>query len=103
MHRPRLIAAFLLLMTQSAVLAQVYRDDFFRALPRRSDPQGRGDLDAVIDFSFYDEAGWRAIRKGYLDTAEHEFLSAIKAAKRLVPVDNRLLARGYADYAWALQ
>jgi tetratricopeptide (TPR) repeat protein len=103
MNRPRWLAVSLLLMTLSAVLAQVSVEDFVRAIPKERNPNARANLDTTIDFTFYSQAGWRALRKGYLDTAEHEFISAIKAAKRLVPVDNRLVARGYADYAWALQ
>ena len=58
----------------------------------------------MIDWTAYNRAGWRAIGKGWYDTAEHEFLSAIKAAKRpSLKSDLRLMARSYADYAWALQ
>jgi tetratricopeptide (TPR) repeat protein len=57
----------------------------------------------MYDLDAYSKAGWRAINKGYYDTAEHEFLSAIKTAKRPGLNDTRLIARCYADYAWALQ
>jgi tetratricopeptide (TPR) repeat protein len=103
MNRPRWITAILLLTMPSAVLAQATPEDYVRAKPRASASDARANLDATVDYTFYTQAGWRALRKGYLDTAEHEFISAIKATKRLVPVDERLVARAYADYAWALQ
>src|SRR4051812_18557257 len=103
MNRPRWIAATLLLTAPSAVLAQATPEDYVRAKPRASAPNAYANLDATVDYTFYSQAGWRALRKGYLDTAEHEFISAIKAAKRQVPVDERFVARAYADYAWALQ
>jgi len=55
------------------------------------------------DWNIFSRAGWRAMNKGYYDTAEHEFLAALKAARKLGLDDPRLLARSYADYAWALQ
>src|SRR5262249_51203570 len=106
MNRPHWMIAILLLGSPTAGFAQRFnRDDFFRTLPKAAErgPHTQANLDASIDFGFYKEAGWRAIGKGYFDTAEHEFISAIKAAKRLVPVDDRLVANGFADYAWALQ
>jgi tetratricopeptide (TPR) repeat protein len=57
----------------------------------------------LVDWSDYDRAGWRAMNKGYYDTAEHEFYSAIKTARRMSGDDPRPLARSYADYAYAIQ
>ena len=57
----------------------------------------------MTDWRAYNAAGWRAINKGYYDTAEHEFLASIKIAKRELINEPPLMARSYADYAWALQ
>jgi tetratricopeptide (TPR) repeat protein len=55
------------------------------------------------DWNIFSHAGWRAINGGRYEKAEHEFHSAINAAKRMGLKDPRLVARSYADFAWALQ
>jgi tetratricopeptide (TPR) repeat protein len=56
-------------------------------------------------WSAFNWAGWNALRKGYYDTAEHEFLAAIDTIRPSAERDKdyRLLARSYADYAYAIQ
>lgn len=56
-----------------------------------------------IDWWAFHDAGWRAMEKGWYDTAEREFLSALRIAKRPAMNDPRLLARTYSSLAWALQ
>ena len=78
-----------LALTQSAVVAQQL---------------SQSHASDFLDWQAYDGAGWRAMTKGYYDTAEHEFQAAIKVANRLAPVEDRqFLARSYAGLASALQ
>ena len=115
MNRAQAFAIALLAATWPAVArAQTLGEvlDMHAKLSTRPRPQGLGDLNVyansltgshIGDWSAYNRAGWRALDKGYYDTAEHEFLAAIKAAKREGLDDPRLVARSYADFAWALQ
>jgi tetratricopeptide (TPR) repeat protein len=116
MKRPDILAIVLLATLPTIGRAQTAKEfaDIHVKLSqsRPLSGNGMGDLRAYSesltgshfgDWSVYNRAGWRAIDKGYYDTAEHEFSSAIKAAKLAGKGDLRLVARSYADYAWALQ
>jgi tetratricopeptide (TPR) repeat protein len=116
MNRLQALAIVLLTSLPTAAWSQTLKDvTEAHAKSSSSRPaagSGVGDLDAYAksmygnyfyDWYAYNRAGWLAINKGYYDTAEHEFLSAIKAAKLHSMDDTRLIARSYADYAWALQ
>jgi tetratricopeptide (TPR) repeat protein len=101
MNRPHTLAIVVLATLPTVALAQT-TGELLNAHSKSSPalPSMGWDLS---DWNAYNRAGWRAINKGYYDTAEHEFLSAIKASKRPSLNDPRLIARSYADFAWALQ
>jgi tetratricopeptide (TPR) repeat protein len=102
MARGTLISSLVMLLVVGGSLARAQNslDDFIRAIPRSAGGTAFSP-DDLADWNAYNRAGWRAINKGYYDTAEHEFLAAIKMAKKAE--DPRLLARSYADFAWALR
>ena len=62
-----------------------------------------GPLDNHIDWMAFHDSGWKAMNKGWYDTAEREFLAAIRVARRPSMNDPRLLARSYSSLAWSLQ
>jgi tetratricopeptide (TPR) repeat protein len=100
MNRPRTLAVVLLAVAVAAlptVAPAQSLKDFHDASLRTSSTTPTGDWGA------YSVRGWRAIGKGYYDTAEHEFYSAIKAATQPGFNNPEVVARSYADYAWALQ
>ena len=99
----RLVATLLLVAWPSASLGQPNVRDLLEAQDRASKLGARDVYEQIRDMDDYRLAGWRAIAKGYYDTAEHEFRSAIKAALRPGLYEPRMTARAYADYAWALQ
>ena len=108
MSRPQALALALILTLAgpiSTAHAQSTISNLLDANSKRaSAPQSHYKTSIDLgDWLAYNRAGWRAINKGYYDTAEHEFLAAIKAARRPSLDDARLLARSYADYAWAIQ
>lgn len=106
MNRPYTIAFALLASLPAIAQAQFSSKEQLLELHAKSSkrPPASPSLGwDLLDWEAYSQAGWRAINKGYYDTAEHEFLSAIKAAKRPGFNDTELMARSYADYAWALQ
>ena len=74
-----------------------------QSLSRSSPGKLGGPLDDHWDWMLFDEYGWRAMNKGWYDTAEREFTKAIAIAKRSSSTDFRLLARSYYAMAWALQ
>jgi tetratricopeptide (TPR) repeat protein len=113
MNRPQTLAIVLLAALPTMARAQT-NGELLDAHAKTSSAPGRkqGYWDEytnsftgtnVNDWNLFSRAGWRALNKGYYDTAEHEFLAALKAARRLGLEDPRLLARSYADYAWAFQ
>lgn len=57
----------------------------------------------VADWSNYQRSGWQKMGRGWYDSAEREFLGAIRAARR-TPADvrTRYLAQSYASLSWAL-
>ncbi len=63
----------------------------------------RTPLSETVYWGRFHDAGWRAMNKGWYDTAEREFGSAIRIAKRPEMGDSRVLARSYSSLAWALQ
>jgi tetratricopeptide (TPR) repeat protein len=102
MSRTRTFAVILLAALPTAAHGQSTIQELLDAHSRSATAKKPtpGDL---TDWNAYNWAGWRAINKGYYDTAEHEFLAAIKTARRPGIDDPRLVARSYSDYAWALQ
>jgi tetratricopeptide (TPR) repeat protein len=103
MNRIQAFAILLLAAWPSVSLGQASVRDLLDAHERASKLGAREVYEQMRDMDDYRQAGWRAIAKGYYDTAEHEFRSAVKAALRPGLYDPRLTARSYADYAWALQ
>lgn len=63
----------------------------------------RTPLGETIYWSRFHDSGWKAMGKGWYDTAEREFTTAIRIAKRPEMGDSRVLARSYSSLAWALQ
>ncbi len=104
MNRQTTFAMVLILTIPAASHGQHSLEDFMDAHSRT---RGKPKVDPYefIRWNAFNRAGWRALSKGYFDTAEHEFASAIEVAKKEASIDkdNRLLARSYADYALALQ
>lgn len=95
------LAIALLLFIPLAGEAQTIQD-LLDAHDRRA-PSGTTTPGDLTDWNAYNRSGWRAIGKGYFDTAEREFRAAIRVANRPGLQDTRLLARSYADFAWSLQ
>lgn len=94
------IAAASIILSVSPVPAQVQPSK-----PTRSAAAAaiRNPLSDHVDWMSMHEAGWRAMGKGWYDSAEREFTAAIEIAKRPGAIDPRLLARSYSSLAWALQ
>lgn len=59
-------------------------------------------FDALRDWAYYNNAGWRAVDRGDLSRAELCFGEAIKLAQPYQGDDPRLLARNYYDLARVL-
>ena len=57
---------------------------------------------AFTDWSFNNNAGWRAISRNQFDVGERHFRAAIQAIRPYDANDPRLLAHSYNDVAWAL-
>ncbi len=106
MNRLILLATVVLLGLPSiAPGQQASLDDLLRVEAKVSERSAGPTFDQTQLWSAYNRAGWRAINKGYFDVAEKEFAAAIGVARKLVALekDHRLLARSYADYAYAIQ
>jgi tetratricopeptide (TPR) repeat protein len=105
MNRPTTLAMAILLAIPATSLAQITLEDMVKAHAKTAG-KARDEFAFEIGlWNVYNRAGWKAINKGYYDTAEHEFLAAINAARPSAKADKdyRLLARSYADYAYAIQ
>jgi tetratricopeptide (TPR) repeat protein len=103
MNRLLTLVAVALIATPGLTLGQSTMEDVLKSHTKVGTKRSGSTASDLLDWTDYNRAGWRAINKGYFDTAEHEFYSAIKAAKRPSMDDPRLLARSYADYAYAIQ
>lgn len=108
MKPPQIIAMACLLAIPSTSMGQSpsqmpSREELFKALERTAGRPVEPLTDHLIPWGDYNLAGWRAMNSGRFVTAEHEFAGAIKALKRVPDGDQRLMAKNYVDYAWAIQ
>jgi tetratricopeptide (TPR) repeat protein len=103
----KLATVLLLFLAIPATSKGQASDEEFRQALMRMNPDKRltSDPNEIVRWIYFNRAGWRAINKGYFDTADHEFQVAIEIAAGLAKADKdyTLLARSYADYAYAIQ
>ena len=59
-------------------------------------------IEVLHDWQFYNDAGWKSLKKGSYAKAEQSFNMAIQTIRRYQVIDQQLLARSYGDLARVL-